>query len=155
MFVYKVIFLSLIFIFLLFNFIYYMHQYYVHTPIEYGYFWQYGYKEAFNYAKEQEKKFDKIVMTYRYDQPYIYYLFYNKIDPEWYQKNWDNNKNGTVERFERTIGKYIFKNIDYSKDAHIQKTLLIGTPQEIPDNAKVIKTIRFPDGEIAFKIVKT
>ena len=155
MFVYKVIFLSLIFIFLLFNFIYYMHQYYVHTPIEYGYFWQYGYKEAFNYAKEQEKKFDKIVMTYRYDQPYIYYLFYNKIDPEWYQKNWDNNKNGTVERFERTIGKYIFKNIDYSKDAHIQKTLLIGTPQEIHDNAKVIKTIRFPDGEIAFKIVKT
>lgn len=144
----------IVFCFLL-NVIYYLHQYYVHTPVEYGYFWQYGYKEALGYAKENEEKFDNIVMTYEYDQPYIYYLFYNKIDPVWYQKNWDYNKNGTIDRFKRVIGKYTFKNIEFSKDAHIPHTLLIGTPDEILSNAKVIKVIKFPDGKVAFKIVKT
>jgi len=137
------------------NVTYYLHQYYVHTPVEYGYFWQYGYKQALSYMKENEAKFKNIIMTYEYDQPYIYYLFYNKIDPLWYQKNWDYNKNGTVDRFKRVIGKYMFRNIDYSKDIKIPNILLIGSPKEIPDNAKVIKTIKFPDGKIAFKIIKT
>ena len=137
------------------NMIYYLHQYYVHTPVEYGYFWQYGYKEALLYAKDQEEKFDKIIMTYKYDQPYIYYLFYNTIDPSWYQKNWDYNKNGKIDRFKRVIGKYTFRNIDYPRDAHIPHMLLIGTPDEIPNKAKVLKVIKFPDGKVAFKIVKT
>jgi len=137
------------------NVFYYFHQYYVHTPIEYGYFWQYGYKEALSYAKENEAKFKNIIMTYEYDQPYIYYLFYNKIDPVWYQKNWDYNKNGTIDRFKRVIGKYTFRNIEYSKDINTANTLLIGTPREIPDSVKVIKIIKFPDGRVAFKIVET
>ena len=151
----RVILLFIIGLSLLFNFAYYMHQYYVHTSIEYGYFWQYGYKEALSYAKGNEKKFKNIIMTYEYDQPYIYYLFYNKIDPVWYQKNWDFNKNGTIDRFKRVVGRYTFRNIEYSKDVNIPNALLIGTPKEIPDNAKVIKTIRFPDGKTAFKIVET
>lgn len=145
----------IILISLMLNIAYYFHQYYIHTPIEYGYFWQYGYKEALSYARENEAKFDNIIMTYEYDQPYIYYLFYNKIDPAWYQKNWDYHKNGTVDRFKRIIGKYAFRNIEYAKDINVPNVLLIGTPREIPDNAKVIKTIKFPDGKIAFEIVKT
>lgn len=150
--------ISIIFIIifsLLLNVAYYLHQYYIHTPIEYGYFWQYGYKDAFGFAKENEAKFNNIIMTYEYDQPYVYYLFYNKIDPIWYQKNWDYNKNGTVDRFKRVVGQYTFRNIEYTKDINIPNTLLIGTPREIPDNAKVIKTIKFPDGKTAFKIVAT
>jgi 4-amino-4-deoxy-L-arabinose transferase-like glycosyltransferase len=141
--------------FFVLNVAYYLHQYYVHTPIEYGYFWQYGYKDALNYAKENESKYKNIIMTYEYDQPYIYYLFYNKIAPVWYQKNWDSNKNGTIDRFKRVIGKYTFRNIEYSNDKNISNTLLIGTPQEIPDSAKVLRVIKFLDGKIAFKIVKT
>ena len=137
------------------NIKYYLESYYVTTPIKYGYFWQYGYKEALAYAKENEGKFNNIIMTYEYDQPYIYYLFYNKIDPGWYQKNWDYNKNGAIDRFKRVIGKYTFRNIDYSKDVNLQKSLLIGAPKEIPDNAKVVKTIEYLDGKVAFKIVKT
>jgi len=140
---------------LIFNVKYYLESYYVATPIKYGYFWQFGYKEALNYAKENEAKFKNIIMTYQYDQPYIYYLFYNKIDPPWYQKNWDYNGNGTVDRFKRVIGKYTFRNIEYSKDINISNALLIGAPGEIPDYAKVIKTIKFPDEKVAFKIVKT
>jgi len=140
---------------LIFNIKYYLNSYYVVTPIRYGYFWQYGYKEALSYAKDNETNFKNIIFTYEYDQPYIYYLFYNKLDPSWYQKNWNYNGNGTTDRFKRVIGKYIFENIDYSRDVKIPNTLLIGTPKEIPENAKVIKTIKYLDGKVAFKIVKT
>lgn len=140
---------------LIFNIKYYLGSYYIATPIKYGYFWQYGYKEALNYAKNNEGKYKNIIMTYEYDQPYIYYLFYNKIDPLWYQKNWDYNKNGAIDRFKRVIGKYTFRNIDYSTDINIPDALLIGTPKEISNSAKVIKTIKYLDERIAFRIVKT
>lgn len=140
---------------LIFNIKYYLGSYYIATPIKYGYFWQYGYKEALNYAKNNEGKYKNIIMTYEYDQPYIYYLFYNKIDPLWYQKNWNYNKNGAIDRFKRVIGKYTFRNIDYSTDINISDALLIGTPKEISNSAKVIKTIRYLDERIAFRIVKT
>lgn len=137
------------------NIKYYLKSYYISTPIKYGYFWQYGYKQALSYAKKNEERFENIIMTYGYDQPYIYYLFYNKINPIWYQKNWDYNGNGEADRFKRIIGKYTFRNIEYSKDINIKNTLFIGTPKEIPDSATVIRTIKFPDGKVAFKIVKT
>lgn len=135
------------------NFIYYLNSYFLLTPIYYGYFWQYGNKEAILYAKEHEDFYDRIIMTYTYDQPYIYYLFYHKIDPAWYQKNWNYSGNGEVQRFYRKIGKYEFMNIT-SSDFSRKKTLLIGTSAEIPDNVGSTKqTIKFPDGRVAYKIV--
>lgn len=135
------------------NFIYYLNSYFTLTPIHYGYFWQYGNKEAILYAKEHERDYDHIIMTYTYDQPYIYYLFYHKIDPAWYQRNWNYSGNGSIERFYRKIGKYEFMNI-VSKDFSRKNTLLIGTPSEIPDNVGSTKqTITFPDGRVAYKIV--
>lgn len=147
--------LMVIFFALIFNSIYYFYQYYVRTPIVYGYFWQYGYKQVVKYAKEHESQFDKILITYKYDQPYIYYLFYNKIDPSWYQKNWDYNKNGHVDRFKRIIGKYEFRNIDWSNDKNIHNALIIASPDEVPQDFPIIQEVRFPDGRLAFKIIKT
>ena len=146
---------SIIIIALFLNVSYYLKSYYVDTPIKYGYFWQYGYKQIVKYAKEHENQFDKILITYKYDQPYIYYLFYNKIDPSWYQRNWDYSKNGYVDRFKRIIGKYEFRNIDWSKDKNIPNALIIASPDEIPQDFYVIQEIRFPDGRLAFKIIKT
>lgn len=148
--------LIIVITFFIVNFSYYLHQYYIFTPIEYGDFWQYGNKQAFKEAKLLESKYSKIIYTYGYDQPYIYYLFYNQIDPAWYQKNWDYLKTGQVERMKRIIGKYEFRNINFEKDSKFKNTLLIGTPQEIPDNASgIIKTIYFLNGSVAFRIVGT
>lgn len=136
------------------NFAYYLHQYYVHTPVEYGDFWQYGNKQAVVDAKSLETKYQKIIFTYKYDQPYIYYLFYNKIDPSWYQKHWDYLGTGQVERMRRIIGKYEFRDINWSQDSQLKNTLLIGSPDEIPANAKgLIDTINFPNGNVAYRIV--
>lgn len=148
--------LIIVITFFILNFSYYLHQYYVFTPIEYGDFWQYGNKQALKEAKLLGGKYSKIVYTYGYDQPYIYYLFYNQIDPIWYQRSWDYLKTGQVERMKRIIGKYEFRNINFEKDSKFKNILLIGTPQEIPDNASgIIKTIYFLNGSVAFRIVGT
>lgn len=149
--------LSIIFIFLAFilNVAYYLHQYYIHTPIEYGDFWQYGHKQVFQEVSKIENNYSRIIMTYRYDQPYIFYLFYNKIDPVWYQKNWDSSGSGKVERMVRKIGKYEFRNISWAQDQNLSNVLLIGTPEEIPrEKKKIIKEVKFLDGKIAFRIVE-
>lgn len=132
---------------------YYLYQYHLETPREYGYFWQAGNKEVIEYAKTHERSFKKIYISYMYDQPYIYYLFYNKIDPSWYQKNWNYSKTGEIGRFYRKIGKYEFKKIDYSRDALEKNVLLIAAPDELPYDITVDHVIYFPDGRIAYKII--
>lgn len=149
-------FLALAVILLVINLGYYLHRYYVLTLFEESHWWQYGNKEALATAKSLENKYGRIIYTYYYDQPYIYYLFYNKIDPFWYQKNWDYQGNGKTERFRRVIGKYEFKNINWGEDNKLKNTLLVGTANEIPENAKgLIKTIYFINGDVAFRIVGT
>lgn len=145
----------IVFVFLLFlaNFFYYLHMYYVHTPIEYSKEWQYGYKEVVEEVAKLEPNYNRIIVTYRYDQPYIYFLFYEKIDPVWYQKNWGG---GEIKRAERSFGRYEFRNIDWEKDSKLPNTLLVGTPGEIPEKAsRIIKQINFLDGTPAFRIVGT
>lgn len=139
----------------LFNFSYYLHQYYVHTPVEYGDFWQYGYKDLFLKLSIIDKNYQKVVVTYKYDQPYIYYLFYNKIDPTWYQNNWDYLGTGQTERFKRVIGKYEFRNLNFGVDKNLKNTLLVGTKDDFPRDVKPIDEIRYLDGSTAFEIVKT
>lgn len=154
----RLLFLGLSFIILfafVLNLYYYLHQYYVHTSIKYGDFWQYGHKETFAEVSKIEDEFNRIIVTYKYDQPYIYYLFHNKIDPAWYQKNWDYLGTGEVERMRRIIGKYEFRNINWETDRNLENTLLIASPEEVPDNAKIFKKIEFPDGSTAFVFIKT
>lgn len=146
--------ITLIGLFLL-NVLYYFNQYYVHTPREYGYFWQAGNKEAVEYAYLNRDKFENIIITYKYDQPYAFYLYYNKIDPAWYQSIWNFTGDGMMPRFERQIDNIQFRNINYSEDSKLRNTLLIGTPDEIPKNTNLVKEIEFPDGSTAYRISKT
>lgn len=132
------------------NIYYYLHMYYTHTPIEHAKDWQYGYKQAVEIVKEHTA--DKIIVTYAYDQPYIYFLFYNPIDPAWYQNNWQQNP---LARAERAFGKYEFRNINWEKDKDLENVMFVGTANEIPDGASGhIADVHFPDGTIAFRIVQ-
>lgn len=138
-------------ILLVLNTFYYFHQYFIHTPAEYAEHWQFGYKELFAYLSQVESKYDRILVTYHYDQPYIYYLLYNRVDPSTYQK-----APLDYERLLRKIGKYEFRNVFWGIDKNLKKTLVVGTPKEIQDpEVKPVKEINFPDGTVAFKLVET
>lgn len=141
-----------VFILIAINIFYYFQMYYVHTPNEASKDWQYGYKQAVEVAKNFEDQVDKIVMTYKYDQPHIFVLFFNQVDPVWYQSLWQG---GEVLREQRSFGKYTFRLIKWEEDKNATNTLFIGTSDEIPDGQEGhIVDIPFLDHKIAFRIVK-
>jgi hypothetical protein len=142
-----------IFFFLFFNFAYYLDLYYIQTPYEKSADWQYGYKKLVEEVSALENQYKKIIITYKYDQPYIFFLFYQKTDPIWYQKQAPQKD---IERFHRSFGKYEFINIDNIGRFSNQKGVLIaGTPEEIPKGTpNILKEIQFINGEVAFRIVE-
>lgn len=66
------------------NIAYFFHQYYGHTDKEYGRYWQSGYKEAISYIRKYNDTDRKIVFSPTVEQGYMFYLFYNKYDPQKY-----------------------------------------------------------------------
>ena len=142
--------------FMIWNFTYYLHQYYLHMNKEYDYSSQYGVKELVAYTRSQ-KDYENFFITSRYDQPYILFLFYLKYPPEKFQSEHtltsrDQFGFSTVESFDN----YLFGNVsDWEgiKIAH-PKTLIAGAPNEVPDGERVIHTIYFPSGRVAFEIVE-
>ena len=87
----KMILSALVFLFLV-NFIYYVHQYFSHTNIDTAPYWQYGYKEAVEYSESFKNTDKKIFYLSDIEQGYIFYLFYNKYDPEIYLSRGGSNR---------------------------------------------------------------
>jgi len=136
------------------NTAYFLHQYYVHYPQTYPFAWQYGFDQLVDYIKDVEDKYDRIYITDRYDQPYILFLFYLQYPPEKFQqevKLTPRDKFGfsTVRDFD----KFHFAKIEWEKLRDERNVLLVGTDEEIPPEANVIKTIYFKNNQPAFEIV--
>jgi len=133
----------------------YQHMYWIHMVKEYPFSSQYGLTELVYYVKENENRYDKIIVTDRYDQPYILFLFYLKYPPEKFQDAHEltaRDKFGfsTVMAFD----KYQFGAINFDEIRPREpNSLIVGTDEEIPGEANIVKTIQFPSGEKAFEIV--
>jgi 4-amino-4-deoxy-L-arabinose transferase-like glycosyltransferase len=133
----------------------YLHQYYVHYPQTYPAAWEYGFSEAIAYAEANKSKYDSVLVTTKYDQPYILFLFYSKFDPSLFQGNHqltvrDKFNFSTVNAYD----KYLFTNTNWDKVSDMHPTLIIAAPEDIPQvGVNIVKTIYFPNGRPAFKIV--
>jgi len=71
--------------------------------------WQYPYKILFTKYQPLFDLYDKVIITDKYAQPYIFALFYLRFDPESFRQNVEYNSYdkwgfSTVGRF----NKYIF-----------------------------------------------
>lgn len=133
----------------------FLERYFIHLPKQYALEWEYGFSQVIPYIAQNQDKYQKIVITDRYDQPYILWLFYSKYDPQKYQneeKAVGDNKFGftTVSSF----GKFEFRPIGKEEIAGSESTLYVGTDEEIGDQNS-LKVIYFPNGSTAFKIVET
>jgi len=133
----------------------YLHQYYVHYPQTYPYAWEYGFKELVAYVGSVQDKYEKILVTDKYDQPYIIFLFYSKYPPQDFQGRHqltfrDKYNFSTV----RDYGKFHFAATLWSKVSDIHSSLIVAAPEDIPDvGVNIVKTINFPNGQPAFKII--
>lgn len=125
------------------SYVRYLHMYWVHMSKEYPYSSQYGVKELVTYLKENNKTYKDIIITDRYDQPYILYLFYTKYDPAKFQGDHTlTARDGYGFSTVRDFSNLHFYSVKFEEmRTAYPNSLIIGTPEEIPDEGNIIKRI--------------
>jgi len=137
------------------NFTRYLHMYWVHMTKEYPFSSQYGVKELVAYVQQNSDKYEKVIITERYDQPYILFLFYLNYPPERFQEEHvltqpDKFGFSTVRSFD----KYRFESINFDKiRPENPNSLIVGTDEEIPDEANIIERIYGSNDYLYFEVV--
>lgn len=138
----------------------YLDAYYVqnaHVNAE-NYF--YGYRETV-YELQKLKGDKSVVFNQSFDQPYIFFLFYNKYDPAAFQKtnNYQEGINGDVG-FVTKLGDIDFRPINWALDKQLENTLIVGRPEAFPmeeiskpEDYNVVSVL-YPNGNDAFLIVE-
>ncbi|HKY73998.1 MAG TPA: glycosyltransferase family 39 protein [Patescibacteria group bacterium] len=122
---------------IIYSYVYYR----VYTGDEAGLEFQYGYMEAVQVARSYESQVDHVVMTDAYQQPYIFVLFGKRLTPIQWQQG--------------ALANYQFRPIHWDSDKTSSRVLFIGSPIEIPSDAKgIVHEVRYPSGSVAFRIVK-
>lgn len=137
---------AVLYILLFVNVLYFAHNLFVHYPLDYSGEWQYGYKDAYAFAKSVEGNFDEIDFTQALGRPYIYYLFYNKVSPDDFRKNANVLRDPFGFVTVKSVGKYSFPSA-FSYNNKNKKTLYINTPDSIPAGASVLKTFKLLNGK--------
>lgn len=128
------------------NFIYYIHGYYVHYPREFSGEWQYGYKDALTYVKDEQAKYDKVYITESLGRPYIYTLFYTEYNPRQFRKE------AVIERevfgfvHVKQFNKYYFAKDINNLLSNSKKILYINVPNSVPGSAKILKKFYLLNG---------
>lgn len=121
--------------------------------------WADGYKQLTTYVFENENKYDKILISGHYWQPYVYFLFYKKYDPSMFQNS------GSKTAFD----KYVFGGTSWDNegkelgDQNLEKIagtnnyLVALSPIEFSlqkQNLNVINEVRNHNGEIVFIVAE-
>lgn len=114
------------------------------------------------YLKTQEANYEKIIISRRFSEPQAFMAFYSQYDPGKFQQESQNwlryEKEGLLfvdQLGSYSLGKYEFRNLNFSDDKNLNKLLLMGRPEEFPSDTTVQKMIVYPDGQRAFWMVDT
>ncbi len=137
-----------------FEFIHYLESYYVVYPKRYPLSWEYGFKEMVQKLNKYEGSYKKVVITDRYDQPYILVLFYKQYDPSKYQPQAklsprDQFNFGTIRAFD----KYEFRE-PMENELNSPNTLFVMSGEKAPKNVKILDQVDFPNKEKAFVFIE-
>lgn len=146
---------TILLIVLLFQVYGYLNSYYITYPKEIPVAWQYGFKEIANFTGENYAEYDKIIISDRYDQPYILIAFFQKYPPYLLQ---EELVMGPIDNFGfstgRSFGKYEFRSIDPQKDINLPNTLLVSDEKNFPENM-IVKKIYTETGKVLFQFIDT
>lgn len=114
--------------------------------------WQYGYQRIYLDYKEQFTKYKKVVISDEYAQPYIFALFYLKINPDKFRES--VVRNDISNWGFSTVRK--FNNFEFGKAnqlwelAELKNSLIFATPKDKIPNLQPSSAINFLDGSVAF-----
>lgn len=127
------------------NFLFFLNLYFIHFSYSRAEFWRFGHKELVEISNNYPNK--NVIMQGMYDFPYIFFLFYNRYDP---QKFWKEVEYYPVSydgfKYAKQFGRYKFVQA-LSNEKEIPGVLYI-------DNQNFHKEdnlIRLPNGDPIFK----
>lgn len=131
-------------------------------PREYAEVWQYQYKEAIDYVKTVEDKYDNIIITKHYGEPQIFLAYYKNIPPKDYQANreeflrYEKEDRPWLDQIEKyKFQKYIFQYIEKEDLKSHKNTLFVAQMNEIPEGTYLLKKIVLPNDKTIIKITDT
>jgi len=127
------------------NVLFFLNLYFIHFPYSRAAFWRFGYKELVEVSNKYPNK--NLTMQGVYDFPYIFFLFYNKYDPQKFRQevkycpvSYDGFK------YVKQFGKYKFVQA-LSSEKEIPGVLYVDNQNfHTGDNI-----MRYPNGEPVFK----
>lgn len=126
------------------NFGYFWHTYMTHYPKEFSGEWQYGYREAIQFAESKKDSYDTIVLTESIGRPYMYALFYGKYDLSFFLKTKDASFDAAGFYNVYGFGKYRF--VNEPGKIYPGRVLYILSASDVPEGAHVIKTVPLLNG---------
>jgi 4-amino-4-deoxy-L-arabinose transferase-like glycosyltransferase len=141
--------------------LYFLDSYFVHLPKHNAKYWFYGYREVVKKVTPIQSRYNKIIFQQSYDQPYIYFLFYQKYDPVKYQEQAKLILSGVDVGLIGKLDNIYFENFTWPHATGQKDSLLIGNSIAIPsdfsiDSYELIAEIKYPDNFMtAFRIVET
>lgn len=122
--------LGILIIYLL-SFVYYSDLYLNHMVVRSPYDFLYGYRQAMNYVIENQDKYDQIIISDYYGQPYIFYLFYSKYSPIKYQQQAKLSDDSLDTGKITSLDKIKFETPSFEYVKNNPKTLAIFAQEEI------------------------
>lgn len=143
----KLAFLSLVSCFV-FSVFWYLEAYFIHFPLNRARFFNYGYKQAVELAQSLPEA-KKVVMIGVENSPYIYFLFYEKYDPDKFRREVEYYP-PTADLFYhvKSFDRYEFTNIvDWPASPSIPDALFIDVVRGVPEDFPIDGCIRLPSGE--------
>lgn len=121
----------------LFNFLFWWDRYFIHFPLKRADKWGEGYSKLISYLNSNNN-FDasEIVMTRPDYSPYIYFLYYNKVDPLYYQNSAQRYAE-TKEGFQHVagFGNYKFRAVGWFHDLAVPDRLYIDWSPDVSKKA--------------------
>jgi len=137
------------------SFLYFSIIYYYHFPFQTGENFQYGYKQAALYIKENYNKYEKIVIDPRFGDvniyvgvPHLYISYFTDLDPVKLLQRQDT-KEGLL------FDKYQIKSINWGLETIKKNSLYLVPFDNLPGkslNLKTVLEIKLPNHKTEFKL---
>ena len=114
---------------------------------------RYGYRQLFSYLTSKEQGYDKIVISRKidYGHQYMQYLYFAKVDPNFFLANAARHKENNWVVFD-SIGKYDFVSSVPGIDRLPTKTLIVTGQKEIEFPKAPIHVISDLRGDTIFEV---
>lgn len=140
-------------IFIFYNILYYFTSYYVRFPIFYAKSWRLADKDVSEFIHENEKNYNKIIFDKKAGFVYTSLLFFTKYDPKAFKINARRNLDDAEGFSEVTsFGKYEFRDVEWGSDLQNEKTLIITSLDERPEDSQVVKQFYYPQRPIVSSV---